>query len=54
MDAVMAFIQTHAYHNTIIGLMAAKGKEAFYENYGFFTRPTENCGAGMTQFWREA
>jgi len=54
MDAVMAFIRANAHHNTIIGLMAAKGKEAFYEKYGFFTRPTENHGAGMTQFWREA
>lgn len=54
MDAVMAFIRSHAHHNTIIGLMAAKGKEAFYEKYGFFSRPTENFGAGMTQFWREA
>jgi len=54
MAAVMVFIRSHAHHNTIIGLMAAKGKEAFYEKYGFFTRPTEIHGAGMTQFWREA
>jgi len=54
MDAVMEFIRSHAHHNTIIGLMAAKSKEPFYEKYGFIARPTENFGAGMTQFWREA
>ena len=53
MDAVMKFIRSHAHHNTIIGLMAARDKEPFYEKYGFIARPTENFGAGMTQFWRE-
>jgi len=53
MEAVMEYVCAHAHHNTIIGLMAAKGKEAFYEKFGFFTRPTEKYGPGMTQFWRE-
>jgi ribosomal protein S18 acetylase RimI-like enzyme len=53
MDTVMSFIRAHAHHNTIIGLMAAVGKEAFYEKYGFNVRPDETHGAGMTQFWRE-
>ena len=53
MDAIMDFIKAHAHHNTIIGLMAAIGKEAFYEKYGFITRPTDIYGAGMTQIWRE-
>jgi len=53
MDAVMAFIRAHAHHNTIIGLMAAVGKEAFYKKYGFNIRPDETHGAGMTQFWSE-
>ena len=52
MDAVMAYIRAHAHHNTIIGLMAAVGRETFYENYGFKVRPDETHGAGMTQFWR--
>ena len=30
-----------------IYLMAAKGKEAFYNKFGFITRPTEEYGAGM-------
>jgi len=28
------------------------GKEAFYEKYGFTTRPTDKLGAGMTIFWK--
>ena len=30
-------------------LMASKGKEAFYERYGFISRPNEKQGAGMQQ-----
>ena len=51
MDRVMAYIRAHASHNTIVGLMAACGKEPFYEKYGFTRRPTERLGAGMTMFW---
>lgn len=32
---------------TTIGLMAAKGKDEFYEKLGFISRPNETCGAGM-------
>ena len=53
MDTIMEFIKSHSHHNTIIGLMAAKGKESFYQKYGFTMRPSESLGAGMTQFWRE-
>ena len=52
MDAIMAYIRAHASQNTIIGLMSAVGKEAFYEKYGFMIRPTEKYGAGMTMFWK--
>ncbi|MBN1877535.1 MAG: GNAT family N-acetyltransferase [Anaerolineae bacterium] len=51
MDKIMAYIEAHAHHNTIIGLMAAVGKEAFYEPYGFIRRPDARRGAGMTRFW---
>jgi GNAT superfamily N-acetyltransferase len=53
MDAVMAYIRANAHNNTIIGLMAAIGKEAFYEKYSFHVRPDDTHGAGMTQFWRK-
>ena len=34
-----------------IVIVAAKGKEAFYEKFGFQIRPNENDGPGM-QMWR--
>ena len=33
-----------------INLMAAKGKEPFYEKFGFAQRPTEKLGSGMDQW----
>jgi GNAT superfamily N-acetyltransferase len=52
MDRVMRYIRAHASHNTVVGLMAAKGKEAFYTRYGFTVRPTDQLGPGMTMFWK--
>jgi len=52
MDKIMTWVRAHASRNTVVGLMAAAGKEPFYEKYGFTRRPTERLGAGMTQFWR--
>jgi ribosomal protein S18 acetylase RimI-like enzyme len=54
MDMIMVFIRLHASHNSIIGLMSAVGKEAFYERYGFTVRPTDKLGAGMTMHWKKA
>jgi ribosomal protein S18 acetylase RimI-like enzyme len=53
MDQVMAYLRAHASQNTIIGLMSAKGKEPFYEKYGFTNRPTDKLGSGMTMFWKK-
>ncbi len=33
-----------------ISLMSAKGKEKFYEKFGFSERPNDNFGAGMDQW----
>ena len=52
MYKVMEYIRTHANNNTVIGLMAAKGKEPFYERYGFTIRSTDKLGSGMTMFWK--
>lgn len=35
----------------MINLMAAKGKEGFYEKFGFMRRPNEERGAGMCRFY---
>lgn len=53
MDHVMDYIRAHASQNTIIGLMSATDKEAFYEKYGFTIRPTVKLGSGMTMFWKQ-
>lgn len=31
-------------------LMCAKGREGFYEKFGFIARPTENLGPGMIMY----
>jgi GNAT superfamily N-acetyltransferase len=51
MNRVMEYVRRHAVEHTIVGLMAARGKEEFYERYGFMRRPNEKFGAGMTIFW---
>jgi len=53
MDRVMVYLRFQTHTGSIIGLMSAKGKEPFYEKYGFTVRPTDALGAGMTMFWRE-
>lgn len=53
MDSVMGYVRAHASHNSVVGLMAAKGKEGFYERYGFTKRPNEKLGSGMTILWKK-
>lgn len=35
-----------------IGLMSAKGKELFYEKFGFTARPNDTYGAGMINHYK--
>ena len=35
----------------MINLMSAKGKEGFYEKFGFMRRPNDERGAGMCRFF---
>lgn len=51
MEKVMEYIASAACEGAIVGLMAAEGKEAFYERFGFHTRPNEREGAGMQLIW---
>ncbi|UYV36914.1 GNAT family N-acetyltransferase [Rhodobacteraceae bacterium D3-12] len=50
MSLLMERLQERATDGATIGLMAADGKEPFYEHFGFQARPTDRLGAGMTQF----
>jgi GNAT superfamily N-acetyltransferase len=54
MARIMAYVRAHAHHNSIVGLMAAKGKDAFYAKYGFTYRPNDQMGPGMTMYWSKA
>jgi GNAT superfamily N-acetyltransferase len=47
MSEVMDYLRKNAPPHAYITLMAAQGKEAFYEKFGFFSRPTEKYGPGM-------
>jgi ribosomal protein S18 acetylase RimI-like enzyme len=50
MNRIMSYINENTVENSIIGLMCAKGKEEFYQKYGFSFRPSEKLGPGMTIF----
>ena len=52
MDKIMEYLRIHANNNSVIGLMAAKGKEPFYTSYGFTVRPDDRLGSGMTMWWK--
>lgn len=52
MNRIMEFIGENACEGAVVGLMAAVGRESFYEQFGFHTRPNENQGAGMMQHWK--
>jgi len=47
MKKIMSYLQENIQDYSYITLMSAKGKEAFYEKFGFFKRPTDNFGYGM-------
>ena len=47
MQAVMRFVEETGVKNTNVGVMCSKGRERFYEKYGFVQRPGEKFGAGM-------
>jgi len=48
-ERLLDYIRTNSIPDSrvTVGLMAAKGKEAFYEKFGFRIRPNENEGNGM-------
>lgn len=54
MGKLMDYINEHACDGAVVGLMSAKGKEQFYEKFGFWVRPNEHFGHGMMQFWKKA
>ena len=52
MQKVMEYIKNSLQEGqfVFVNLMSAKGRESFYSQFGFDTRPNEKAGAGMTQW----
>lgn len=50
MAEIEGYLTQHAKKGATIGLLAAKGKEAFYQRYGYLMRPNEALGNGMCKF----
>lgn len=44
---IVEWLKDNCPKNGRVWLFAAKGRESFYEQFGFFSRPTEDFGAGM-------
>ncbi len=38
---------------TMVSLLSAKDKEPFYEKFGFFRRPNDERGSGMSLFYKQ-
>jgi len=53
MVKIMKYISENACSGAVVGLMSAKGKEPFYERFGFWKRPNDQFGHGMMQFWKK-
>jgi GNAT superfamily N-acetyltransferase len=51
MERIMTYIARTATEGAVVGLFAAKGKDAFYERFDFIARPNESLGKGMMQLW---
>jgi predicted N-acetyltransferase YhbS len=47
MERIMSYLKGNVQEYSYITLMSAKGREAFYEKFGFFKRPTGEYGYGM-------
>jgi len=50
MEKIESYLSTAATKGATIGLLAAKGKEAFYARYGYVERPNTSLGHGMCKF----
>jgi GNAT superfamily N-acetyltransferase len=53
MKFLMKYLKKKAGTGATVGLMAVKGKEGFYEKFGFWKRPNRKFGHGMMQFWNK-
>lgn len=55
-EDALTFIETHLGKDELmvmVSLMAAKGKEKFYEKCGLWVRPNNEAGAGMCLYFNK-
>jgi ribosomal protein S18 acetylase RimI-like enzyme len=50
MSEIERYLSVAAKKGSTIALLAAKGKESFYSQYGYTLRPNESLGNGMCKF----
>ena len=52
MERLIGYVEELRMENTelMLCLMCAKGREPFYEKFGFISRPTESLGPGMIMY----
>ena len=50
MEQIEGYLSAAAQKGSTIGLLAAKGKEAFYARYSYILRPSSSLGNGMCKF----
>lgn len=50
MQHIESYLTKHAQQGATIGLLSAKGKEGFYQSFGYQARPNNSLGHGMCKF----
>lgn len=51
MDEIMRYVDENAAPGAIASLLAIKGKEEFYFQFGFQPRPDDTHGCGMSKYY---
>ncbi|PAJ68853.1 hypothetical protein CJF42_26235 [Pseudoalteromonas sp. NBT06-2] len=50
MQYIESYLSGVAKKGATVGLLSAKGKEGFYERFGYIKRPNDILGHGMCKF----
>lgn len=50
MEHIESYVQEYCPKGATVGLLVAKGKEAFYQKYGYLVRDGQGLGHGMCRF----
>jgi predicted GNAT family N-acyltransferase len=53
MNRIMNYIKANGTNNAVVNLNAAIGVEKYYEQFGFWKRPTDKYGYAMSRFLKK-